>query len=96
MRFVWTRVLPGVARALTAVVPGISPASKSGAALARLALDPALDGVSGKYFSSYTRWREAPSSDASYDRERARSLWEESVRMAQLAPDESPLAAAAA
>ncbi len=96
MRFVWTRVLPGVARALTAVVPGISPASKSGAALARLALDPALDGVSGKYFSSYTRWREAPSSDASYDRERARSLWEESVHMAQLAPDESPLAAAAA
>jgi light-dependent protochlorophyllide reductase len=92
LRFVWERVLPGLARVLTPVVPGINPAPKSGAALARMVLDPALGGVSGKYFPSYSRWREARSSDDSYDAARARALWEASVRMSGLRPDESPLA----
>ena len=91
LRFVWYRVLPGLARALTPVVAGINPAPKAGAALARLVLDPAIARVSGKYFPSHTRWREAPSSDASYDVARARALWEESVRMTRLLPGESPL-----
>ncbi len=91
LRFVWNRILPGVARVLTLVVAGINPAPKAGGALARLVLDPALAGVSGKYFPSHTRWREAPSSDASYDVERARRLWEDSVGMSRLTPEESPL-----
>jgi NAD(P)-dependent dehydrogenase (short-subunit alcohol dehydrogenase family) len=91
LRFVWNRILPGVARVLTSVVPGINPADKAGGALARLVLDPALARVSGKYFPSHTRWREARSSDASYDVERARALWEASVRMTRLAPGESPV-----
>jgi light-dependent protochlorophyllide reductase len=91
LRFVWDRVLPGLARVLSPVVPSINPAPKSGQALARLVLDPVLAGVSGKYFPSHTRWRAAPSSDASYDVERARELWEASVRMTGLTAVESPL-----
>ncbi len=91
LRFIWDRILPGVARALSPVVAGINPAWKSGAALADLVVDPALAQVSGKYFPSHTRWREAPSSEASYDATRARALWEESVRMAALTREESPL-----
>jgi light-dependent protochlorophyllide reductase len=91
LRFIWNRLLPGVARVLTLAVPTINPAPKAGAALARLVLDPALASTSGKYFPSHARWREAPSSDASYDAERARLLWEESVRMTGLTPKESPL-----
>jgi NAD(P)-dependent dehydrogenase (short-subunit alcohol dehydrogenase family) len=94
LRFVWSRVLPGVARLLTRVLPGVNPADKAGAALARLVLDPALAGTSGKYFPSHTRWREAPSSDASYDAALAGVLWEESVRMTALTAQESPLLAA--
>ena len=91
LRFIWDWILPGVARVLTPVVPTINPARKSGRALAQVVRDPALTRVSGKYFPSHTRWREAPSSDASYDVDRARALWEESVRMTRLMPGESPL-----
>jgi light-dependent protochlorophyllide reductase len=91
LRLVWDRVLPGLARVLTPVVPSINPAPKAGGALARLVLDPALAGVSGQYFPSHTRWRAAPSSDASYDAERARALWGASVRMTGLTAAESPL-----
>jgi light-dependent protochlorophyllide reductase len=93
LRWVWNRVLPGVARILSPVLAGINPADKAGGALARLVVDPALAGVTGKYFSSTTRWREAPSSEASYDVARARDLWEASLRMTGLTRDESPLAA---
>ncbi|HBZ69605.1 MAG TPA: hypothetical protein DEP35_07700 [Deltaproteobacteria bacterium] len=89
LRFVWDWILPGVARLLTPLVPAISTAQKSGRALARLVTDPALTRVSGKYFPSHSRWREAASSAASYDMERARALWEESVRMTRLMPEES-------
>ena len=92
LRFVWERILPGVARVLSPLLPTINPAPKSGAALARLVLDPAFGSTTGRYFPSHTRWREAPSSDLSYDVARARSLWEESVRMAGLGAGESVLA----
>jgi NAD(P)-dependent dehydrogenase (short-subunit alcohol dehydrogenase family) len=92
LRFVWDRVLPGVARILNPVAPQLSTARKSGRALARLVLDPTLSGISGKYFPSHTRWQAAPSSTDSYDLAKARGLWEESVRATGLTPDESPLA----
>jgi hypothetical protein len=91
LRFVWYRVLPGVARVLSPVMPTINPAPKAGNALAQMVLDPALAHRSGKYFPSHARWHEAASSDDSYDRDRARALWEESVRMARLTRAESPL-----
>ncbi len=92
LRWIWNRVGPGLARVVSPVFAGINPADKSGAALARLVVDPALASTTGKYFSSTTRWREAPSSDASYDAERARALWEASARMTGLTRAESPLA----
>jgi NAD(P)-dependent dehydrogenase (short-subunit alcohol dehydrogenase family) len=91
-RLVWNWVLPGVTRALHPFIPGFSTLGLSGPALARMVLAPALDGVSGKYFPSTSRWREAPSSRESYDAERARGLWEASARMTGLTPSESPLA----
>jgi NAD(P)-dependent dehydrogenase (short-subunit alcohol dehydrogenase family) len=93
LRFVWDRVLPGVARALSPFVPSINPADKAGAALARLVLEPSLAAESGRYFPSHARWQAAPSSEASYDEARARALWDASVRLARLAPAESPLTA---
>lgn len=94
LRFVWDRILPGMARVLSPLVPVVNTAAKAGGALATVVLNPALERVSGKYFPSHARWREAASSDASYDAERARALWDESVRMARLAAGESPLAGA--
>jgi NAD(P)-dependent dehydrogenase (short-subunit alcohol dehydrogenase family) len=91
MRFIWDRILPALARLLTLLLPTINPAPKAGNALANLVLDPALAEVTGKYFPSHSRWRAAPSSDASYDVARARELWEESVRMTRLTAAESPL-----
>jgi NAD(P)-dependent dehydrogenase (short-subunit alcohol dehydrogenase family) len=93
LRFAWNRILPPLARVLSRVVPTVNPPWKAGQALAGLVLDPALAGVSGKYFPSHARWREAPSSDASYDPAMARALWEASVRMTRLTREESPLAA---
>jgi NAD(P)-dependent dehydrogenase (short-subunit alcohol dehydrogenase family) len=91
LRFVWLRILPAIARVATRFTPGINPADKAGAALARLVVDPALARISGKYFPSHARWGEAPSSQASYDVGRAAELWDASVRMTKLTADESPL-----
>ena len=94
IRFVWNYILPGIARAVSPFVPTINPADKSGNALAGVVLDPALERTSGKYFPSHSRWKEAPSSDASYDTEAARALWDTSVRLARLTPEDSPLVGA--
>ena len=91
-RAIWNWILPGVTRVLHPFIPGMSTLGLSGPALARMVLDPALAGVSGKYFPSTARWREAPSSRDSYDVERARELWEASTRMTGLSSAESPLA----
>lgn len=91
LRFVWNRVLPALAQVVTLVLPTVNPAPKSGRALAGLVLSPALARVSGKYFPSHARWREASSSDASYDADRARALWDASVRMSRLGSADSPL-----
>jgi NAD(P)-dependent dehydrogenase (short-subunit alcohol dehydrogenase family) len=91
LRAIWNGVLPGLARLLSPVLPTVNPAPKSGAALANLVFDPALEGVTGKYFPSHSRWREAPSSELSYDEKWARALWDESIRMAGLAAGESPI-----
>ena len=94
LRFVWDRLLPGVSKMLNPFIPQFSTAQKSGQTLARLVLDPALDGVSGKYFPSHARWQAAQSSKDSYDLIPARALWEESVRVTGLTPEDSPLARA--
>jgi NAD(P)-dependent dehydrogenase (short-subunit alcohol dehydrogenase family) len=91
LRWLWDWVLPSVARVLSLRYPSINSAPKSGAALAHVVLDPALERSSRQYFPSHSRWQAAPSSDASYDTDGARALWEESLRLTRLAPEESPL-----
>jgi light-dependent protochlorophyllide reductase len=87
VRFLWSSVLPVLARVATTV----NTAERSGSALAELILDPGLERSSGRYFPSHTRFREGRSSDESYDREKARALWDASVRWTDLGPEESPL-----
>jgi light-dependent protochlorophyllide reductase len=81
----WRWVLP----ALRLFAPNVHSARESGEALARLVLDPALEGLSGRYFEGR---REIRSSDASYDLAAARDLWEVSVELSGLQPDERPQA----
>jgi NAD(P)-dependent dehydrogenase (short-subunit alcohol dehydrogenase family) len=70
-RAAWKTVM----RLLTPVVPNVNTPERSGAALARLAVDPALEGVTGAYFLGK---RPVASSTDSYDRRKARDLWETS------------------
>ena len=91
LRFIWDRILPAVTGALSPLIPSLSTKSRSGAALARTLIDAEFGSTSGKYFPSHTRWREARSSELSYDAARARELWDASVRMSGLAPGESSL-----
>jgi NAD(P)-dependent dehydrogenase (short-subunit alcohol dehydrogenase family) len=73
-KLVWDRVLP----ALTRVAPNLNTTEQSGRALARLVTDPALRAVTGAYFLGQ---RPRGSSIASYDRDKARDLWETSERL---------------
>ena len=87
----WTRVLPIASLPLAPFFPTIGSLRRSGRALARLVLEPPRDGTGARYVASHTRWREAVSSRESYDEERAREIWETSVRLSGLRPGESPL-----
>ena len=80
--FLWDRVLPK----LRFVVPGINSVEGSGRALARLVTDPALAGVTGRYYEGE---REVESSPESHDRDKARELWETSAEMVGLQPHET-------
>ena len=59
-----------------------------GNALARLILDPSLDGITGKYFDGLEEIR---SSDESYDEKKATELWESSAELVKLSPKEATL-----
>jgi hypothetical protein len=83
MKFVWNFALPALR-----FIPGVNGVSKSGADLAGLVLDPELEGVSGKYFVSR---KSVPSSKDSYDEGKAAELWESSVSMVHLKPEETIL-----
>ena len=78
-RFAWHYMLP----ALTWVVPSIRSAAASGKLMARLVDDPALDGVSGRYFAG---GREAVPSAVARDPIAAETLWRESAELVALAP----------
>ena len=70
-RLVWRHALP----LLTPILPGVNTTARSGRNLARLAVDPALEAVTGAYFAGT---RPAGSSAESYDRRKAIDLWEAS------------------
>lgn len=79
LRFVWHQVLPRMLPLLRRLVSAnIHTPAESGAALARLVTDPALAGTTGKYFEGT---REIPSSEESYDEERAEQLWQASLAL---------------
>jgi NAD(P)-dependent dehydrogenase (short-subunit alcohol dehydrogenase family) len=83
-RVMWYWVMPVMSRLMGF---GRTPA-QAGADLAYLATDPALSGLTGKYFQGR---QVAESSPQSRDRDKAADLWQTSVRLSRLQPHESPL-----
>jgi light-dependent protochlorophyllide reductase len=86
-RFIWNNVLP-VIRPITRYFMSINSVQDSGRALARLVLDPALEKVTGKYYSGM---KEEPSSQESYDTNKALELWESSVNLVKITKEEMVL-----
>ena len=76
----WRYLLP----VLTDLPINAHTTKQSGEALARLAIDPEYDGVTGQYFEGVAAVR---SSDASYDRDLAKDLWDTSVELSGLGED---------
>ncbi|MCD0450487.1 SDR family NAD(P)-dependent oxidoreductase [Actinocorallia sp. API 0066] len=76
-RFGWRFVLP----ALTVLPLNIHTQRRSGRALARLVLDPALETTSGRYFEGFTETR---SSTDSYNLDLAADLWNTSSALTDL------------
>ena len=91
-----TRDYPGAVRWLArAVFPAVArlrsndgDLGSSGAALARLVTDPALEGVTARY---YDRLEAVKSSTDSYDLAKAAELWRTSAELVQLKPEETAL-----
>lgn len=90
-RFVFNRVLPRLLPVFGLLGLNINSVESSGRALARLVLDPKLEGVSGRYFEGE---KEIRSSELSYDRANAAELWETSAGLVGLRPGETPLRSA--
>ncbi len=83
IRFVGTHVLPRlIPLARRVLFANIHTAQASGSALARLLVDPALAGTTGRYFEGR---REIRSSAESYDDGRAAELWQASATLTGLA-----------
>ena len=59
---------------------------QSGNALARLVEDPELTNITGKYFSGFKMMN---SSTESYDTQKAEQLWDASIKLTQLQPEET-------
>ena len=73
-KFVWNNILPILCR----FVPNVNTMENAGKALAKLVLDEDLAGVTGKYFSGF---KMINSSQESYDRDKAKELWEGSMQL---------------
>ncbi len=90
MSWMWESVLPRIpalARLVFRAEP--TPMPVSGANLARLAVDPAWEGVTGQYVQGA---QAVPSSPASHDERVAYELWESSKALVKLTPGEMALA----
>ena len=82
--FAWNMLFPRLRFAM----PHMQSLDASGQALARLVLDPTLEGLSGKYFAGM---QELASSQESYDQHKAAELWETSAEVVKLQPSETIL-----
>ncbi len=85
-RFVSNRILPGLRPLIGLLGVNTNSVESSGKNLARLVLDPELEGVSGRYFEGE---KEIRSSGLSYDRKNAAELWEASTELVHLRPEET-------
>jgi NAD(P)-dependent dehydrogenase (short-subunit alcohol dehydrogenase family) len=84
MRFTWHYLLPSMSRLM-----GFGhSAAQSGADLAYLATAAELASVTGKYFSGRKMTASSPDS---YDLSKAADLWQTSLALSRLQPNESPL-----
>lgn len=81
-KFVWNNILP----LLCKFIPNVNTMKQSGEALARLVMDPELADVTGKYFSGL---KMIDSSTESYDKAKAKQLWDASVELTQLRAEET-------
>lgn len=88
VRFVTNRILPRLLPVFGLLGVNINSVATSGRALARLVVDPKLEGVSGRYFEGE---KEIRSSELSYDRENATELWETSAGLVGLTQEDSIL-----
>ncbi|HEY9768718.1 MAG TPA: SDR family NAD(P)-dependent oxidoreductase [Coleofasciculaceae cyanobacterium] len=83
-KFVWHNILP----ILSKFIPNVNTMEQSAEGLARLIADPELANVTGKYFSGFKMMN---SSIESGDRAKAKQLWNASVELTQLKPQETIL-----
>jgi NAD(P)-dependent dehydrogenase (short-subunit alcohol dehydrogenase family) len=75
LRLVWRVIAPALR-----MLPNVNSTRTSGSRLAALAVDPAFEGVSGRYYEGA---KEIRSSRDSYDTAKALELWETSERLVQ-------------
>ncbi|MEM6614057.1 MAG: SDR family NAD(P)-dependent oxidoreductase [Cyanobacteria bacterium P01_C01_bin.72] len=76
-KFVWNNILP----LLCKFIPNVNTMEQAGKALARLITDPELANNTGKYFSGF---KMIDSARESYDQDKAKELWDASVKLTQL------------
>ena len=87
-RFIFNIILPPLVPLIRLAGLNLNTVSTSGKHLAQLVLDPQFINVTGKYFSGL---HEIPTSEESYDPDKARELWEGSSELVKLASDETLL-----
>ena len=63
----------------------LSTEGEAAQALGGLILDAKYSGITGKYFDGF---REIPSSVESRDEQKARSVWEQALKLSRLSPEE--------
>ena len=83
LQLAWKFVLP-----VMTLLPGVSTMQNSGKALAGLVTIPSLENTTAKYFDYRD---ETPSSRDSHDEEKAKDLWEESIKLVKLKSEETIL-----
>jgi light-dependent protochlorophyllide reductase len=84
-RFVWNSLGALLRWTMRRFQANVHHPEESGRALARLVLDPALEGVSGRYFEGLIDIR---SSEESYDEAKAAALWDQSAELVGLNREE--------
>lgn len=81
----WQQMIWNTAFRVLRVLPNVNSTAASGAALASLLVAPEHRDTTRQYFVGRTA---KPSSEESYDEDKARALWEDSADLVGLAPEE--------